>query len=98
MLSNRSFDEFHLNKKVKRGSPHHRFLIALLSLEKIAGPKTAIWNGGFSEADYMYTPQLAFIGRSRLLNTCSVRTTSSFPCLRLSSADPFSRQCPACFR
>jgi len=27
------------------------------------GARTAIWNGGFSEADYMYTPQLAWIGR-----------------------------------
>jgi len=28
-----------------------------------AGDRTAIWNGGFTEGDYMYTPQLAFIGR-----------------------------------
>jgi hypothetical protein len=27
------------------------------------GARSAIWNGGFTEADYMYTPQLAFIGR-----------------------------------
>jgi hypothetical protein len=32
-----------------------------------AGARTAIWNGGFSEADYMYTPQLAFIGRYELV-------------------------------
>ena len=28
-----------------------------------AGAKNASWNGGFSEADFLYTPQLAFIGR-----------------------------------
>ena len=28
-----------------------------------AGAKTAIWNGGFSEVNYLYTPQLAMIGR-----------------------------------
>lgn len=32
-----------------------------------AGARTAIWNGGFSEADYMYTPQLAFIGRYEMV-------------------------------
>jgi hypothetical protein len=31
------------------------------------GAKTAIWNGGFSEADYLYTPQLAFIGRYEIV-------------------------------
>lgn len=28
-----------------------------------AGARTASWNGAFTEGDYMYTPQLAFIGR-----------------------------------
>jgi len=28
-----------------------------------AGAKNASWNGGFSEADFLYTPQLAFIAR-----------------------------------
>ena len=32
-----------------------------------AGAKNASWNGGFSEGDYMYTPQLAFIGRYELV-------------------------------
>jgi hypothetical protein len=32
-----------------------------------AGARTATWNGGFSEADYMYTPQLALIGRYELV-------------------------------
>ena len=32
-----------------------------------AGAKTAIWNGGFSEADFMYTPQLALIGRYEMV-------------------------------
>jgi hypothetical protein len=27
------------------------------------GAKNASWNGGFTEGDYLYTPQLAFIGR-----------------------------------
>jgi hypothetical protein len=31
------------------------------------GAKTAIWNGGFTEADYLHTPQLAFIGRYELV-------------------------------
>ena len=32
-----------------------------------AGARTAVWNGGFSEADFMYTPQLALIGRYELV-------------------------------
>jgi hypothetical protein len=32
-----------------------------------AGAKTAIWNGAFTEADYLHTPQLAFIGRYELV-------------------------------
>jgi hypothetical protein len=32
-----------------------------------AGAKDASWNGGFTEGVYMYTPQLAFIGRYELV-------------------------------
>ena len=32
-----------------------------------AGAKNASWNGGFTEGVYMYTPQLAFIGRYELI-------------------------------
>jgi len=32
-----------------------------------AGAQDASWNGGFTEADYMYTPQLAFIGRYEMV-------------------------------
>jgi hypothetical protein len=32
-----------------------------------AGAKNASWNGGFSEVDYMYTPQLAFTSRYEMV-------------------------------